>query len=98
VGSPSLEELRDEQRRLRQVRFIVDLTTSILMQGDLTRMEGENLVAGARARILGLFPGRDATYEILYARRFAALLDTCTRSPDAATRGRVLSFPTRDAD
>jgi len=45
VGTPSPEELRDEQRRLRQVRFIVDLTTSILMQGDLTRAEVGAVVA-----------------------------------------------------
>ena len=28
VGRPSAEELRDEQRRIRYVQFIVDLTTS----------------------------------------------------------------------
>lgn len=92
MGTPSPEELRDEQRRLRQVRFIVDLATSILMQGNLTRAEGEELVTGARARILGLFPGRESTYEILYARRFAALLETCTHHPSTDPSRRVLPF------
>ena len=98
MGTPSFEELRDEQRRLRQVRFIVDLTTSVLMQGDFTRAEGENLVASARARILSLFPGRDATYDILYARRFATLLETCTRPAATDTPGRILPFPARAVD
>lgn len=98
MGSPSFEELRDEQRRLRQVRFIVDLTTSVLMQGDLTRAEGEHLVASARTRILSLFPGRDATYDILYARRFATLIDTCTRPAAPDTRGQILPFRARVID
>lgn len=98
MGTPSHEELRDEQRRLRQVRVIVDLTTSVLMQGDLTRAEGEGLVASARARILSLFPGRDTTYDILYARRFAILIDTCTRPTAPDTRGRILPFPARVVD
>ena len=95
MGTPSFEELRDEQRRLRQVRFIVDLATSVLMQGGLTRAEGEDLVASARARILSLFPGRDATYDILYARRFATLIDTCTRTTAPPTHGQILPFRAR---
>jgi hypothetical protein len=75
---PTLDDLRDEQRRLRRVRFIVDFTTSVLQQSRLTRQEGEALVRGARDRILELFPGREETYEIIYARRFARLIDSCT--------------------
>ena len=89
---PTLDELRDEQRRLRRVRFIVDFTTSVLMQSRMTRAEGEALVEAARERILELFPGREETYEILYARRFARLLDSCTVSPVSERTGRVLPF------
>jgi hypothetical protein len=95
VGTPdhvSLEELRDEQRRLRRVRFIVDFTTSVLMQSGLSRSEGQELVAAARARILDLFPGREETYEILYARRFARLLDSCTVADPADRQARILPF------
>jgi hypothetical protein len=98
VGSPSVDDLRDEQRRLRCVRFIVDLTTSVLMQGDLARREGEALVAATRARILDLFPGREETYEILYARRFATLLEGCTRRDAAESQNRVLPFRRRDEE
>jgi hypothetical protein len=95
VGIPdhvSLEDLRDEQRRLRRVRFIVDFTSSVLMQSGLSRREGEELVGAARERILELFPGREETYEILYARRFARLLDSCTVADTAPGSPRVLRF------
>ncbi len=89
---PDLDQVRDEQRRLRRVRFIVDFTTSVLMQSEMTRAEGEELVAAARDRILELFPGREETYEILYARRFARLLDSCTTPAVPDSPGRVLGF------
>jgi hypothetical protein len=97
VGSPSVEELRDEQRRLRYVQFIVDLTTSVIMQSEMTRREAEGLVASAREKILLLFPGRDETYEILYGRRFARLVETCTRPEPPEVRGRLIPFPRRDS-
>ena len=92
AATPSLDELRDEQRRVRRVRFIVDFTTSVLAQSAMTRAEGEALVAAARERILELFPGREETYEILYARRFARLLDSCTTANPPVTPPRVLKF------
>lgn len=63
---------------MRHLRFIVDFTTAVLQQTPISRPEGEALVAAARARILELFPGREDTYEIVYSRRFARLLDACT--------------------
>lgn len=78
MAAPTFGDLVEEQRRMRRVRFIVDFTTSVLQQSRMSRPEAEELVAAARARILELFPGRDETYEILYARRFARLIDSCT--------------------
>jgi len=86
----TLEDLQDEERRLRQVRLIVHFTSSVIMQSGLTRSEAEALVSAARTRILELFPGRDETYELLYARRFARLLDEFTRPDRPAV---VIPFP-----
>lgn len=96
---PSVEDLREEQRRLRRVRFIVDFTSSVIMQSEMTRREGEELVAAARERILDLFPGREETYDILYGRRFARLLESCTRpeADEEPTPARVLPFRSREA-
>jgi hypothetical protein len=85
------EAVRDEFRRERQVQFIVGFTSNVIMQGNLTRHEAQALVDAARERILELFPGREETYEILYSRRFARLLDDYTR-PEPR-RADVISFP-----
>ena len=79
VATP--EEIEDEARRARYVRLIVDFTSSVIMQSSLGRGEAEALVGAARRKVLELFPGRDETFEILYARRFRRLVDEFTR-PD----------------
>jgi hypothetical protein len=69
------EAVREEDRRVRRVRLLVDLTAQLLARGELDRLEGERLVAATRAAVLRLFPGSEATYELLYAPRFERLLD-----------------------
>lgn len=81
--------LADEGRRLRRLRMVVDLTTSVLMQARLSRSEAEDLVSAARGRILDLFPDKESTYELILAPRFARLLDEFV-GPAAAPR--VLPF------
>lgn len=91
--SPSAEEeeiaLADEGRRVRRLRMVVDLTTNVLIQGRLSRREADELVAAARARILDMFPDKEATYELILAPRFARLLDEFARAPSDR---RVLPF------
>ena len=69
------EALQDETRRLRMLRTVVDLTTSILQQGRVSRAEAEALVAASRRRILDLFPDKESTYELILAPRFARLVE-----------------------
>jgi hypothetical protein len=95
---PTDEDVREEARRVRSVQLIVHFTSNVIMQGGVTRAEGEALVTAARTRILALFPGRDETYELLYSRRFARLLDEyCHDAGDAhgGSRGVVIPFPSR---
>jgi hypothetical protein len=88
------EALRDEDRRVRRVRVIVNVASTLITQGNLTRPEGEAIVANARARILELFPGREETYDLLYGRRFARLLESLPpERPDAG--GVLVPFPNR---
>jgi hypothetical protein len=67
-------EAQDEQRRLRRLRAVVDLTTAVLMQGRLTPQEALEIVAAARQRALELFPDKEATYELILAPRFERLM------------------------
>jgi hypothetical protein len=78
MAVPTFGELIDEQRRMRRLRFIVDFTAAVLQQSSMSRTEGEALVAAARERVLELFPGTEGTFEIVYARRFARLIETFT--------------------
>jgi hypothetical protein len=68
------EEIREENRRMRILRILVDLTTVILMQGNVTRQEALDLVQSTKKRILQLFPDKEATYNLIYKPRFERLL------------------------
>ncbi len=76
------EDLRDEQRRVRLLRMTVDFTANLLMEGKLSRREGEALVASCRERALALFPGKESTWDLILAPRFARLLGECTKPDD----------------
>jgi hypothetical protein len=77
--SPSPEQIREETRRLRYLRTLVDLTANVIMQSRLSRAEAERLVEAARRQILELFPGKEQTYDIIYRPRFERLILEYTR-------------------
>jgi hypothetical protein len=54
--------------------MVVDLTSAVLVQGQLSRGEAEELVAATRRRALQLFPEKEATFELILAPRFARLM------------------------
>ena len=78
----------EERRRLRLLRTVVDLTTNVLAQGQMTRPEAEALVAAARRRALELFPDKEKTYDLILAPRFARLMNEFARPP----AGNVVPF------
>lgn len=71
---PSDYDVAEENRRARQLRMIVDLTSSVIVQGGISRGEAEALVAATRRRALELFPGKDDTFDLILAPRFARLI------------------------
>jgi hypothetical protein len=97
TSGPTREEVDEERRRARRVRLVVDLTCALIVQGRLERREAEQLVTNARAQILELFPGREQTYEIVYARRFRRCLEAFTRPEGAAARGTLVAFPEKSS-
>ncbi|MPY87869.1 MAG: hypothetical protein GEU99_08110 [Luteitalea sp.] len=85
-----VEAVQEEDRRLRRVRLMVDLTVQLLARGQLDRTEGQRLVAATRAAVLRLFPGSEATYELLYAPKFERLLE---RLPEGAPTAESVRQP-----
>jgi len=76
---PTPAEVADEARRMSRLRAIVDVTSTLIMQSGFRRSEAEALVDFARQKVLELFPGREETFEVVYARRFRRLVDEFTR-------------------
>ena len=88
---PSDEEIAEEARRGRQLRVIVDLACSVIAQGGVTREEADALVAATRRQALLLFPGKEETFDIVLAPRFARLIKEFVPGPPA----NVLPFRRR---
>lgn len=82
---PTDEEIREEQRRLRYLRTLVDLTASLIMQGRFGRSELEQMVEATRRQILALFPGKEETFELLYRSRFERLIQEYAVEPAEGT-------------
>jgi len=69
------EALKEENRRLRRLRLIVDLTLSRLYQDpDMSLLEALQLVERCRDAALALFPGKEVAFELLYRPRFERVM------------------------
>ena len=69
------EALREEERRLRMLRFVVDLNQAILMQqADLTLREAFDILKSTRQAARNLFPGKDDVFELVYTPRFKRVI------------------------
>ncbi|MDZ7330881.1 MAG: hypothetical protein ONB31_02760 [candidate division KSB1 bacterium] len=71
---PDPEELEQEQRNMRLLRAIVDLTAAILRQGNLTTPEAIDLIQATRKRVLELFPGKEDAYDLIYRPKFERII------------------------
>jgi hypothetical protein len=71
-----MEELiREEEKKLRQLRLIVDLTEAVLMQSNLTLQESWDLVYQTKRAALALFPDKEFAYRLIYLPRFRRIID-----------------------
>lgn len=69
------EALRDENRRLRRLRLIVDLTLSRLYQDpNITHLEALQIVEKCRDAVLALFPGKETAFEMIFRPRFERVI------------------------
>ncbi|MBN1153430.1 hypothetical protein JXB12_00765 [candidate division KSB1 bacterium] len=71
---PTPEEIREENSKLRRIRFIVDLTAAILMQGNLTLFEAITLVDNTKKFVLSQYPDKEDTYDLIYKPRFDRII------------------------
>ncbi len=68
------QELETEQRNMRLLKTIVDLTAAILRQGNLTIPEAIELIRATKKRVLQLFPDKEEAYDLIYRPRFERII------------------------
>jgi len=68
------EALLDEEKRLKRLKYIVDLTAALLWQSNLTLGEAQKLIADAKGRALELFPDKEETFDLIYGSRLRRIL------------------------
>ncbi len=67
--------IQEEKKKIRRLRVLVDLTTSVLYQdAALTLEEAHQLVEGAEKAILKMFPDKQQTFDIVLRPRFERIL------------------------
>jgi len=67
-------EIEEENRKMRYLRFLVDITFARLHQDDLSMIDSIQLIHSTRQLVLNLFPGKEAAYDMIYKPRFNRIL------------------------
>lgn len=69
------EKLMEEERKIRRLRFIVDLAQAVLMQQhDLTLKEAFEIMRDTKKAALNLFPDKEGVYELVYTPKFRKII------------------------
>jgi hypothetical protein len=69
------KELLDEEKRLRQLRFVVDFAIEFIKNHSITHDEAIKIVEGVKKYALKLFPDKEEAFDIIYIPRFKRLLN-----------------------
>lgn len=71
---PTPEEIQEENKKIRRLRFMVNLTLSLIYQSNMTREEALEHFIKVKKYALRLFPGKEQAFELIYAPRFKRLI------------------------
>ena len=64
------KEVKEENRKIRYLRFLVDFSILSIQQDDLSLQGALQLVEDVKKAVCGLFPGKEETFELIYRPRF----------------------------
>ena len=68
-------KIADENKLIRRLRFLVDLTFATIAQdNDLTLDQAWEHVLALKGAAIAMFPGKEDTFDLLYMPRFSRLL------------------------
>lgn len=68
-------EVREENRRIRYLRFLVDFSILSIQQDDLSLEEAQKVVEDVKKGACNLFPGKEETFELIYRPRFNRVIE-----------------------
>jgi len=68
-------EVREENRRIRYLRFLVDFSILSIQQDDLSLEQAQKLVEDVKKAACNLFPGKEETFELIYRPRFNRVIE-----------------------
>ncbi len=69
-AEPRRQAEREENRRLRYLRFLVDLALLEIRAGRYSKPQAEKIVDNIRSQALQLFPGKELAFDLIYRPRF----------------------------
>ena len=64
------KELKEENRKIRYLRFLVDLSLTSIQQSDLSLEEALRVVEDVKKAACNFFPGKEEVFELIYQPRF----------------------------
>lgn len=68
------QAIREENRNLRYLRFLVDLALAEIRAGTFTLEQAEQVLENVRSQALLLFPGKETAFDIIYRPRFQRVI------------------------
>jgi hypothetical protein len=68
-------QIKEENRKLRYLRFLVDFSILSIQQDDLVFEEAQVLVEDVKKAACGFFPGKEETFELIYRPRFNRVIE-----------------------
>ncbi|HLV01432.1 MAG TPA: hypothetical protein VKZ59_09205 [Acidobacteriota bacterium] len=67
--------VEEEKKKMRRLRFLVDLTTGVLYQdSSLSLSESRQMVENLRRAVLHMFPDKGGTFDLVLLPRFDRIL------------------------
>ncbi len=68
------DKLLEEEKKLKGLKFIVDLAQANLIQSDITLQEACKIMENTRRLALILFPNKEDVYDLIYTPRFSRII------------------------
>jgi len=70
-----MDDILEAERQQRRLLFVVDFALEFIRTQDIPHDHAMHIVEGVRKQALKLFPGKDETFDIIYAPRFKRALN-----------------------